>query len=181
MTDLDIIKNTLDNNNYLLDDLKDNIFELIVVFHKQFPEIVLDNLNKKLSNLKIEKISSLLTKRISKYDIRANTIYINEKELSKDYDAKHVLMLELLNVISSSTEYSGFNIEGKFEALNLGYAEVLANFLVGNDGEEQIYPQEAIMANMISIVVGNDVLKKAYFENDYKLLLNAVKEAGIEL
>lgn len=181
MTDLDIIKNTLDTNEYLSTEMKDNLFELVVVFNKEFPDIALDRLNNKLKNLKIEKINSFLINKVSKYDINKNTIYFNEKELSKDYDVRHLLMMEILNLISMTSEYSGFNYDGKFEALNIGYAEILANYLVGNNGEELIYPNEAVMANLLSIVIGNDILKKAYFENDYKLLLNAVKEAGIDL
>ena len=44
-----------------------------------------------------------------------------------------------------------------------------------------IYPHEAVMANLLSIVIGEDVLEKAYFQNDYKLLLDNVKKVGIEL
>lgn len=181
MTDLDAIKNSLDTNEYLTEEMKDDIFELTVVFNKQFPEVALDNLSEKLKNLKIEKINSFLTKKVSKYDLNRNTIYFNAKELSKLYDVRHLLMLEILNIISTSNEYSGFNYEGKFEALNIGYTEILANYLVGNNGEELVYPHEAVMANLLSIVIGNDIMQKAYFENDYKLLLNAVKEAGIDL
>ena len=181
MTDLDVIKNALDTNEYLTEEMKDDLFELTVVFNKQFPEVALDKLSEKLKNLKIEKINSFLTKKVSKYDLNRNTIYFNAKELSKLYDVRHLLMLEILNIISTSNEYSGFNYEGKFEALNIGYTEILANYLVGNNGEELVYPHEAVMANLLSIVIGNDVMQKAYFENDYKLLLNAVKEAGIDL
>lgn len=181
MTDLDAIKNTLDTNTYLSQEMKDNIFELVVLFNKNFNQIALDNLNERLKTLKIEKISSFLSKRVSKYDIHKNTIYFNDKELKKDYDVRHILMLELINIISSNNEFSGFNYEDKFEALNIGYTEMLANYLVGNDGEEMIYPHEAIMANLLSIVIGEDVLEKAYFQNDYKLLLDNVKKVGIEL
>ncbi len=181
MTDLDTIKNTLDTNTYLSQEMKDNIFELVVLFNKNFNQIALDNLNERLKTLKIEKISSFLSKRVSKYDIHKNTIYFNDKELKKDYDVRHILMLELINIISSNNEFSGFNYEDKFEALNIGYTEMLANYLVGNDGEEMIYPHEAVMANLLSIVIGEDVLEKAYFQNDYKLLLDNVKKVGIEL
>lgn len=181
MTDLDTIKNTLDTNTYLSQEMKDNIFELVVLFNKNFNQIALNNLNERLKTLKIEKISSFLSKRVSRYDIHKNTIYFNDKELKKDYDVRHILMLELINIISSNNEFSGFNYEDKFEALNIGYTEMLANYLVGNDGEEMIYPHEAVMANLLSIVIGEDVLEKAYFQNDYKLLLDNVKKVGIEL
>ena len=181
MTDLDTIKNTLDTNTYLSQEMKDNIFELVVLFNKNFNQIALNNLNERLKTLKIEKISSFLSKRVSRYDIHKNTIYFNDKELKKDYDVRHILMLELINIISSNNEFSGFNYEDKFEALNIGYTEMLANYLVGNDGEEMIYTHEAVMANLLSIVIGEDVLEKAYFQNDYKLLLDNVKKVGIEL
>ena len=181
MTDLDTIKNTLDTNTYLSQEMKDNIFELVVLFNKNFNQIALNNFNERLKTLKIEKISSFLSKRVSRYDIHKNTIYFNDKELKKDYDVRHILMLELINIISSNNEFSGFNYEDKFEALNIGYTEMLANYLVGNDGEEMIYPHEAVMANLLSIVIGEDVLEKAYFQNDYKLLLDNVKKVGIEL
>ena len=181
MTDLDTIKKTLDTNTYLSQEMKDNIFELVVLFNKNFNQIALNNLNERLKTLKIEKISSFLSKRVSRYDIHKNTIYFNDKELKKDYDVRHILMLELINIISSNNEFSGFNYEDKFEALNIGYTEMLANYLVGNDGEEMIYPHEAVMANLLSIVIGEDVLEKAYFQNDYKLLLDNVKKVGIEL
>ena len=181
MTDLDTIKNTLDTNTYLSQEMKDNIFELVVLFNKNFNQIALNNLNERLKTLKIEKISSFLSKRVSRYDIHKNTIYFNDKELKKDYDVRHILMLELINIISSNNEFSGFNYEDKFEALNIGYTEMLANYLVGNDGEEMIYPHEAVMANLLSIVIGEDVLEKAYFQNDYTLLLDNVKKVGIEL
>lgn len=181
MADLDMIRTALNNNENLTSDLKDNIFELIVVFNMEFPEIALDNFCSKIKNLKISRINSFLTNKVSKYDIDKNTIYFNERELKKEYDVRHLLMLELLKVISATDVYSGFNIDGKFEALNLGYEENLANYLVGNSAEEQVCAHESVMTNLTSIIIGDEVLKKAYFENDSKLLLKAVEEAGIEL
>ena len=124
MTDLDTIKNTLDTNTYLSQEMKDNIFELVVLFNKNFNQIALNNFNERLKTLKIEKISSFLSKRVSRYDIHKNTIYFNDKELKKDYDVRHILMLELINIISSNNEFSGFNYEDKFEALNIGYTSI---------------------------------------------------------
>lgn len=181
MTDLDTIRNTLNINNNLSQEIKDNIFELIVLFNKNFNSIALDNLNERLKTLKIERINSFLSKRVSKYDKHKNTIYFNDKELNKNYDVKHILMFELINIIATNNEISGFNFDNKFTALNIGYTEMLANYLVGNDCEEMLYPQEALMTNLLSIIVGEEVLEKAYFQNDYKLLLDTVKKVGIDL
>ena len=60
MTDLDVIKNALDTNEYLTEEMKDDLFELTVVFNKQFPEVALDKLSEKLKNLKIEKILNMI-------------------------------------------------------------------------------------------------------------------------
>ena len=181
MTNLDVIKNTLETNKYLSNELKDNLFELIVVFSKEFPEITLDNLNDRLENLKIEKINSFLTKKVSKYDAKKNTIYFNAKELEKEYDARHLLMFELLNIISMGQEYNGFNFDSKFEALNIGYTEMLTNYLVGNNGEIQVCPHEELMANLFSTIVGDEAMKVSYFQNDYKLLLDSAKRLEVEL
>ena len=42
-------------------------------------------------------------------------------------------MREILNIITAKDNYTGFNQDNIFEALNVGYTEMLANFLVGND------------------------------------------------
>ena len=44
-------------------------------------------------------------------------------------------MVGLLNIISSKGKYSGFNENNKLEALNIGFTEMLADFLVGNGSE----------------------------------------------
>lgn len=181
MTDLDVIKNTLDKNKNLSSEVKDNLFELIVVFNKEFSDIKLDNLNDKLKDLKISKISSLLTKKVSKYDYKKNIIYFNEKELEKDYDARHLLMFDLLQIISSKENYNGFNAEGKFEALNLGYTEMMANYLVGNSCEKMLYPHESVMIGLLGCIVDEKVLRISYFNNDHKLLIDTIKNIGIDL
>lgn len=49
------IEVSLQNNENLTDDLKGDLFELILVFQKQFPDIRLKNLNERLKTLRIEK------------------------------------------------------------------------------------------------------------------------------
>ena len=48
------IKESLNVNPYLTDDIKENILELIVVFNKQFPSVDLKNLSERLKTLKID-------------------------------------------------------------------------------------------------------------------------------
>lgn len=181
MANLENIKVILDNNISINREVKDDLFELIIIFNNKFPEVSLDNLEKHLKNLKIKKTNKFLNQDISMYDHKNNVLYFNKDRMNEEYDYKHVLMFELINIISSNNYQTGFNVDGKFEALNTGYTEILANFLVGNDGEKLIYPNEAIYANMIGIIAGEDKLFDAYFKNDAKILLNALVEAGVTL
>lgn len=181
MTNLDNIKNVLESNFNITKEIRDNLFELIVIFNNKFPTVSLDNLESHLKSLKIKRSSKFFNNDISMYDYKNNILYFNQERMTDDYDFRHILMFELLNIISSNKYQTGFNVDSKFEALNIGYTEILANYLVGNSGEKLIYPNEAIMANMIGIVAGNDNLFESYFNNDPKILLNALMKAGVEL
>ena len=178
---LEEIRKTLDNNLNLSREVKANLFELIVIFNNKFPTVNLSNLNNRMKTFKIEKCDKFLNNDISMYDFKKNILYLNTRELQKPYDVRHVLMYELLNIITSNNYYMGFDIDGRLEALNVGYTEVLANYLVGNNGEIQIYPEEATMANMISVIVGFDNMFDAYINNNSKELLTKIAETGVNL
>lgn len=168
---LDRVKESLYKNENLTKEIKDSIFELMVIFNNNFKEVDLTNASNRLEKLKIKKISKFLNSDISLYDNKNNILYFNVNEINKNYDMKHVLMFELLNIITATNYSTGFNEEAKLEALNIGYTEILANYLVGNSGELLLYPDEAVATNLISVLVGADNMKKAYFENSPKILL----------
>lgn len=86
-------------------------------------------------------------------------------------DCKHILMRELLNIITAKDNFSGFNKDNAYEALNLGYTEILSNYLVGNEGEPE-YEDEIIATNMLGIVIGKDKFYEAFFKNDASLITN---------
>lgn len=181
MANLYDVKSSLHNNNNLDGQARDNIFELVMIFNNKFPGVSLDKLNEHLKTLRIKRTNKFINADISMYDYKNNILYFNKNRMTDDYDFRHILMYEIINIISSNSYQTGFNSEGKFEALNTGYTEILANFLVGNNGEKLLYPNEAVMANMIGIVAGEDKLFEAYFNNDAKILLNALAEAGVTL
>lgn len=181
MANLYDVKSSLHNNSNLDAEVRDNIFELVMIFNNKFPEVSLDRFNEHAKTLKIKKTNKFLNSDISMYDYRHNILYFNKSRMTDEYDFRHILMYELINIISSNKYQTGFNNDGKFEALNTGYTEILANFLVGNNGQKLIYPNEAIMANMIGIVAGENKLFEAYFNNDAKILLNALAKAGVVL
>ena len=93
---------------------------------------------------------------------------------------KHMLMYELLNVITNNGKMTGFNLNDKYRALNAGYTEMLANNLVGNDSDISNLESEVISTNIVALIIGEDTIFKAYFNNDANMLTNALLEKGFE-
>ena len=62
---MDNIKASLQENKNISKEVGDGIFELIVIFHNNFPTVNLENLNKRLKTLKIEKTSKFEKSHIS--------------------------------------------------------------------------------------------------------------------
>ena len=177
---LEDVKVSLDNNPNLTDELRDNIFSLVNIFHNRYPNISLYNLCENLKTLNIVKSNKFLNKKVSNYNHMTNTIELNVEKIDGGYDMKHILMYELLNVITNNGKMTGFNIDEKFRALNAGYTEILTNNLVGNDSDMSDLEAEVISTNIISLIVGNDIMFAAYFNNDANLLTNAMLEKGFK-
>lgn len=177
---LDNIRASLDNNKNITKEVGDGIFELVVIFNKSFPNVNLSNLCDRLKTLKIEKTSKFENTAISSYSFRKNILYFNSDEIGKDYDVKHVMMFELLNIITANKVQTGFNTDNRFLALNVGFTEIIANYLVGNSGEKLLYPDEAIVTNLVTSIVGFENMLYAYFNNDSKFLLNSLVEKGVK-
>lgn len=175
---LDDIKVILDSNSNLTDEFRDDLYSLIVLFHEKYPSVDLSNLYNHLKTLKIEKVSKFANKRVSSYNPKTNTIEFNLEKINEGYDMKHVLMFELLNIITNNGEYTGFNKNDKFRAMNAGYTEILANNLVGNDSDISLLEPEVISTNMIAYIIGEDVLFDSYFHNDANLITNKMLEKG---
>ena len=175
------LKGILDKNNNLTDDIKENILSLCEIFIKTFSNISLDNLKRNLLTLKIEKVSKYVTDEYAYYTGSNNTLHINYKKISDDDDVKHIMMHQLLNIITYNGNFSGFNENNFLKALNIGFTEILTNNLVGNDGDVSYYDDEVVATNLLSSIVGFDTLLKAYFENNSKLVLQSLIEVGGEI
>mgnify|MGYP003290975229 CR=1 FL=1 len=173
MVGLDEIKTSLDSNPYLTNDIKDSFMELISLFNSKFQDVNLATLNERIKTLKVIRGSKYLIKNSSNYDPVSNEILISMTKITDDIDCKHILMRELLNIITAKDNYTGFNKDRAFEALNIGYTEILANYLVGNLYESE-YEDEIIATNMIAEIIGKDTLYNAYFNNDASLIMSTV-------
>ena len=175
------IKGILMGNNNLSNEIKENLLSLIEIFIKTFPDVSLEYLCKNITTLKIEKVSKYVTDAYAYYNGEANTLYINYSKINDDDDVKHIMMHQLLDIITYNGSYSGFNQNNFFRALNIGFTEILTNNLVGNDGENTYYDDEVIAANLLASIVGFDILKDCYFSNNARYVLENLINAGGEI
>ncbi len=166
--DLNEIKNSLNSNPNLTIDIKDCLMELTYLFNSKFPNVKLENLNERLKTLNIIRGSKFLIKKSSYYNPVTNELLVNVVKIENN-DCKHILMRELLNIITAKDNYTGFNKDNAYEALNIGYTERLANFLVGNDTESE-YEDEIVASNLLEKIIGEDKMFNAYFTNDASLI-----------
>jgi len=172
---IETVKNTLNMNQNITPEVKENLMELIEIFNKKFPDIDLNNLNERLKSLIIRRESMFLVKVPCQYNPHTNEILINLGRFEEN-DARHWLMHSLLGVISAKDNYYGFNEDDSLVALNDGYTEIITNYLVG-DVEDNFFFDEIVITNLISKAIGEDVLFDAYFSNDSKKVLDAMIEA----
>ena len=173
---IETIKTTLNANENITSEVKDNLLELITIFNDNFKDIDLANLNERLKTLIIKRESMFLVKLPCKYNPYTNELLIN-LGLFEECDAKHWLMHALLGMITAKDNYYGFNNEeNTLVALNEGYTEIITNNLVG-DVENNFFTDEVIMTNLISKAVGADTMYNAYFNNDSKSIVRAMIEA----
>lgn len=128
------INESIMSNPNLSDEIKENILELITIFHTKINYVDLGYFNDQIKSLKIKAGSKYEMKDIAYYDAPQNTLYLNRTAFN-DREGKNILMYGLLNIITSTGKYSGFNANSNLEALNVGVTEMLVDYLVGSDYE----------------------------------------------
>lgn len=178
MVGLDEVFKTLEKNEFIEKEVKADIAELVIIFNRFFPNISLNNLNTRLKDLKIDRTNKFVSNKIVNYLPLKNVLSFNVSEVKKDYDMRHVLMHGILCILTAHDDTYGFDQNNKLTALNVGYTEILTNFIVGNSKELTLFDDEVIATNLIAELVGNDVLFEAYFTNNPSLVANALVSEG---
>jgi len=173
---LDEIKSSLQINKDLDKDIKSKLFQLIIIFNKKFPSVKLDNLNERLKSLRVGRLTKYERRGIMVYDGYQNEILISNSNLKNgDYDLDNLFMKALLCIITCNGNFYGFNSSYELEALNEAYTEILANYVIGNDGDSNL-EEEVLFTNLISQIIGKDTLFDAYFSNDGSKIVSAMNE-----
>lgn len=175
---LDEIKDNLESNKNLPKDIKIKMFELIVLFNSSFPNIRLDKLKERIKTVKIGRIGIFEKKGSFNYNVVKNEMLFSSKKLKDTGDANHMMMKGIIGMISSADDYYGFNKGNRLRALNAGFTEMMANFLVGNESTSEL-EEELIATNLICQIVGRDVLFDAYFNNDQDTVLKHMLDAEV--
>lgn len=178
---LENVKVALDSNPNLNDEMRDNFYSLVHIFHESYPNIDLTNLCNHLKTLKIEKSNKYLNKRISKYNPITNVLEFNMDKIEEGYDMKYILMYELLHIITNNGSYYGFNKDDELRALDAGYTAILTNNLVGNESDIPYLENEIISMNMIALIIGSQNIENAYFKNDYDGLKQLLQSEGVNV
>lgn len=179
MDSLEQIKISLINNVNLNDDMRNKLFNLIFIFHKKLPDINLTKLNEKLKTLQFGKIGKFERKGTYYYDIFKNQILFS-KDLEGNYDIDNLLMKGILQMATCTDSFTGFNSDERLRALNLAYTEILANYLVGNEGDSDL-EEEMLVTNLLSHIVGKDTMFNSYFSNNGDPIIKAMQDAEVGL
>ena len=179
MSFLEEIRVSLKSNPNLTDEIRNKLFELIIVFNKKMPDINLSKLNEKLKTVKLGKISKFERKGTYYYDVFKNEILFS-KELESNYDIDHLLTKAILQMSTSTETFTGFNSDDRLRALNLAYTEILANYIVGNEGDSDL-EEEMLVTNLLSHIVGKDTMFNSYFTNNGEPIIKAMQDAEVGL
>ena len=179
MSFLEEIRISLKSNPNLTEEIKNKLFELVVIFNKKMPDINLSRLNEKLKTVKLGKLGKFERKGTYYYDVFKNEILFS-RNLEGDYDIDHLLTKAILQMSTSTNTFTGFNSDDRLRALNLAYTEILANYIVGNEGDSDL-EEEMLVTNLLSHIVGKDTLYNSYFTNNGEPIIKAMQDAEVGL
>lgn len=175
---LENVLKAINDNSNIDASFKENIQSLVIIFSNFFPQISLNNLENRMKSLKIEKINKLVSKKIYDYKPIENKLCFSSEALNSGYDAKHMLMSSILCMITAHDNTYGFDKDNKLTTFNIGYTEILSNFLVGNESEISLYDDEVVATNLMAEVIGNDTFFEAYFTNNFQLVFDKITQVG---
>ena len=176
---LEDIRISLKSNPNLNDEIRNKLFELVIVFNKKLPEINLSKLNEKLKTVKIGKIGKFERKGTYYYDVFKNEILLSNS-IEGNYDIDHIFMKAILEMSTSTNTFTGFHSDDRLRALNIAYTEILANYIIGNEGDSDL-EEEMLVANLLSHIVGKDTMFNSYFTNNGEPIIKAMQDTEVGL
>ena len=179
MSSLEEIKLSLESNSNLTNDIKNELLELTINLNKKIPEVDLSKLKYRLKTVKIGKIGKFEKKGTYYYDVFKNEILLSN-DIEGNYDIDHIFTKAILEMSTSTSTFTGFNSDERLRALNLAYTEILANYIIGNEGDSDL-EEEMLVTNLLSHIVGKDTMFNSYFTNNGEPIIKAMQDAEVGL
>ena len=179
MSSLEEIKVSLANNPNLNTDIRNKLYELVEVFNKRIPNVDLSRLNNRLKTVKIGKIGKYEKRGAYYYDVFKNEILFS-RDIEGNYDINHLFTKAILQMATSTDTFTGFSSDERLRALNLAYTEILANYIIGNEGDSDL-EEEMLITNLLSHIVGKDTMFNSYFNNNGDAIIKAMLDAEVGL
>ena len=174
---LEMIKQSLASNPNLNDDSRSKFYKLTSVLKNKLPEVDLTRLNEKLKTVTFGKIGKYERKGVYYYDVFKNEIRFSNS-LENDYDIDNLFMKAILEMSTSTNTFTGFSSDDRLTELNLAYTEILATFIIGNEGNSDL-EEEMLITNLISHIVGKETLYNSYFTNNGGPIIQALQEVEV--
>lgn len=179
MSSFEELKQSLISNPNLTNDVKNKLLELTINLNKKIPEVNLAKLIDRFKTVSIGKIGKFERKGTYYYDVFKNEILLS-KDIEFNYDIDHIFTKAILEMSTSTPTFTGFNSDDRLRALNLAYTEILANYVVGNEGDSDL-EEEVLVTNLLSHIVGKDTMFNSYFTNNGEPIIKAMQDAEVGL
>ena len=180
MVKIDDVLQTIDNNQNLSLEIKENFKDLLIIYTHNTNNIDLETINTNIASLKMEVCSKYLIKEPLKYIEQDNTMYINTSEIEKDHDYRFLLMRQLMLMQTYKNDISKQR-NNNFTPIYEGYASIGANLFVGNDSSNNLYEDEIITVNLLGQIVGIESIEELFVNNNSQLLVDNLSRSGNEL
>ena len=180
MVKIEDVLQTIDNNQNLSLEIKENFKDLLIIYTHNTNNIDLETINTNIASLKMEACSKYLIKEPLKYIEQDNTMYINTSEIEKDHDYRFLLMRQLMLMQTYKNDISKQR-NSNFTPIYEGYASIGANLFVGNDSSNNLYEDEIITVNLLGQIVGIESIEELFVNNNSQLLVDNLSRSGNEL
>lgn len=179
ISQLNLLEEFLNKNDQLNFDIKVHLKRLMTKIVPCFPDLKWAEISQRFATLSIEKISPISEPGLmgEYYPVR-NAIRLNVEAIKDEsVDLDYLIGVQLVKLSFSHGNYWGFNSTGEYKALNEGYASILTQNIIGNDGE--YVGEENLLTNLLSIMVGNDAFLGAFKSGNPAPLKNRMVQQGI--
>lgn len=177
------IKNSLNQNPNLKEpeDFKEDLFRLIQTMCERAK---IYHINLKRSGLLVERLKTLTIEGGSKlvnpapycYDVKSNKVVINPDQIE---DVENIFCQTILEMVLVKEPEKGID-EKNNTAIKRGTLEILANNLVGNNGEKQIFEDEQIVVNLMNCITKGQLLDSILTGNN-EMLEKVIQEYRLEV